>query len=104
MNINETTVTNGLERMTVNATGCEFDSHSRKINILYFRFLALVTRQSVTLSIITHHAMPPEICERWVDGSVLTLGFEISSTSPKMGNFYNKPYLLNKYIQNIIIK
>ena len=30
---------------TVNAPGCGFDFHSRKRNIYYFNFLALITRQ-----------------------------------------------------------
>ena len=54
----------GSQIVAVNAIGCGFDSHWRKLNInlnLYFQFLALVSRQSVTLSSATQHAMPPEL-------------------------------------------
>ena len=48
-------------------TGCGFESHSRKWNILYFHFFALVSRQSEALSSTTHtewtHTTPPEIGE-----------------------------------------
>ena len=45
---------------TVNAIGCKFESHSRKLLLLYFHFFALVTTQSVALSAATQHEMPPE--------------------------------------------
>ena len=36
--------------VTVSATSCGFDSHSRKLNDEYFHFLALVTRQIKALN------------------------------------------------------
>ena len=53
----------GAQNVTVKATACGFDHHSRKWNIyltLYFRFFALVTRQSAAVSSATQHVMPPE--------------------------------------------
>ena len=53
----------GAQSVAVNATGCGFDSHSKKLNIylnLYFRFFTLVSRQRAALSSGTQHAMPPE--------------------------------------------
>ena len=38
------------KRATVNATDCGFDTHSRKLNIQYVNFFALVTRQSARIS------------------------------------------------------
>ena len=54
--------------LTVNVTGCGFDLHSRKLNIywhIYFHFLALVSRQSATLTSATQHTMPPEFGRKW---------------------------------------
>ena len=51
--------------VTAKATGCEFDPHSRKLNIyfhLYFHFFALV--QSAALNSATQHAKPPEFGEK----------------------------------------
>ena len=51
--------------MTVNETGCGFDSQSRKFNIylndliLYIIFFALVSRQSAGLSSAIQLAIPP---------------------------------------------
>ena len=46
--------------MTVNATGCRFDSHWRKLNIIYFNFFAMASRHSEALSFATQHIKPPE--------------------------------------------
>ena len=46
----------GAQSVTVNATGCGFDPHSRKLNIylhLYFHFFALVLRQCAAFSSVT---------------------------------------------------
>ena len=54
--------------MTVKSTGCEFDSHLRKLNIyshLYFHFFARVSRQSAALSSATQQEMPPELGGKW---------------------------------------
>ena len=43
----------GAQSVTVNATGCRFNPHSKKRNIyfnLYFHFFALVSRQCASLS------------------------------------------------------
>ena len=56
------------ERVSINATVCGFDSHSRKWIILlnvYFHFFALVSRQSAALSFATQHAMPSELGGKW---------------------------------------
>ena len=42
---------------TANATSRGFDSYSRKLNIYCFYFLALVTRQSASLSSYIEHAI-----------------------------------------------
>ena len=52
----------GHKRVIVNAIGCGFDSHSKKLNI-YFYILALAKRQSAPLSSLTHDAMPPKFDE-----------------------------------------
>ena len=55
----------GIQYVTVNAAGCEFDPHLRKLNIFYFHFFAqgnkkyfriiniLVSRHSAALSSAT---------------------------------------------------
>ena len=69
---------------TVNATGCGFDSHSRKGNI------SLVARHSATLRYATQYAVPPELGEKWrtkvfySEQSVLTLGSRVPSAYPGM--------------------
>ena len=45
-----------LVTVRVNATGWEFDTHSRKWNIFY----ALVSRQAAAWDSATQHAIPPE--------------------------------------------
>ena len=42
-------------RATVSVTCCGFDSHSKKLNILYFHFPILVTKQNAALSAATQH-------------------------------------------------
>ena len=44
---------------------CGFDFDSWELNILYFHFLALVTRQSVMLSFAIQDAMPQEFGGMW---------------------------------------
>ena len=54
--------------MTVNATGCRFESDSKKLNIylnLYFWSFALMLRQSATLISTTQHAILPEFGGKW---------------------------------------
>ena len=58
----------GQKLVTVNATGFEFDRHSKKLNIyfnLYFHFFALVSRQSAALSSPNQHVIPPEFGRKW---------------------------------------
>ena len=54
----------GHKRVTVNAIGCEFDFHSRKLNISFFHFLDLASRQSAALSSATQNASP-EFALNW---------------------------------------
>ena len=68
----------GHKCVTVNAHGCGFDCHSRKLNIylnLCFHVFALVTRQSTPFSSATQHAIPPEfggkLRERNADNSTV---------------------------------
>ena len=49
-------------RATVNATGCEFNSYTRK---WFFLFLVVVTRQSAACSFATQHAVSPEFGGEW---------------------------------------
>ena len=58
-------MTQGHKRVTVNASRCEFDYLSRKLNISYFISLVLVTRLSATLSSATQPAMLPEYGGKW---------------------------------------
>ena len=56
------------QSVTVKSNGCEFDPHSKKLNIylhLYVHFFALVSRQSAALSSATQHAMPSELGGKW---------------------------------------
>ena len=48
------------KRVSVSATVCGFYYNSRKTNISYFNFFALVPRQNAAMSSATQHAMPPE--------------------------------------------
>ena len=62
--------------VTLNATGCGFDRHSRKWNIYLnfnFHLFALLSRQSAAFSSSTQHAMRPEF--RLAERSFLTLLF-----------------------------
>ena len=54
----------GAGAQSVKSTGWGFEPHSKKLNIYIqfnFHFFALVSRQSVSLSFATQHAMPPEL-------------------------------------------
>ena len=53
------------KRVTVKATGCGFDSHTRKWNIYYFHLFVLVSRQSAALHSTIQNAMPPEFSGQW---------------------------------------
>ena len=64
-------IINIKKKLALNATGCRYDSHSRKCNIylnLYFHFFALVSRQSAALSSATQHAMRPKFDGNWETG------------------------------------
>ena len=69
--------------VTINATGCKFDSHSGKLNITLFYFYALVPRQSVEFNSVTQYAMPLKFSEKHMSAlmgtDVLTLGSKVSS-------------------------
>ena len=60
MNIWDQSIGQSSVGVTVNTTNCEFDSHSRKLNISYFDFFPLVSNQSAALGPSTQHAMYPE--------------------------------------------
>ena len=65
--------------MTVNATGCGFDPHSRTCNIylnLYIHYFALVSRQSAALSSATQNLMPAEFGGKW-EKDCLNTGFPL---------------------------
>ena len=60
----------GAEAQSVTAKyiGCGFHPHSRTCNIylnFYFRFFALVYRQSVALSSATQHAISADFSGKW---------------------------------------
>ena len=58
----------GAQSVTINATGCWFDPHSRKCHIylnLYFNFFTLKSRQSAAFSITTRQPLPPEFGGKW---------------------------------------
>ena len=50
----------GALTVTVNATGCGFDSHSMKLKKKYFHFFALVWIQSAALRPATRPSIPSE--------------------------------------------
>lgn len=63
----------GYRYVTVKATGVEFDSYSKKLNIYYFHILTLKMRQSEAYS----PSLNTQCLKNWVEsgeGSVLTLG------------------------------
>ena len=68
---------------TVNALGYEFDSHSRKLNIEYFHFFSLVSRQSAALSSATQHVLPLEFGNWEMVLSRLCAGYSVKLQKTK---------------------
>ena len=67
--------TTGAQSVTVNATACGFDPHSRKLNIylnLYFHFFALVSKQKCGVD-FCHLTRNPSKIRRKVGNRVSTL-------------------------------
>ena len=92
----------GAQSVTVNASGCGFDPHSRKWNIysnFYFHFFALVLRQSAVLSSATQYAMPPEFSGNW-GPECLNTRFPITTLlCPNTAwSWFNLTFLFRQYV------
>ena len=68
----------GAQACNSRRNACGFDSHSGGLNIWYFHFLVLVTRQSAAMRYAAHNAMPQEFGAKW--GTAVFMGMECLDT------------------------
>ena len=96
------------QSVTVNATGCGFDPHSRTWNIylnVYFHFFALMSRQSAALSPATQHAMPGGkwwtecLNTRFPQPTPLCAGYSVKLILP-ISNAIPKRRYITMYLKN----